>query len=71
MKYTVVVSKDPESATFMASVPALPGCHTWGKTRSAAFKNALEAIQVYIDGLRKMADRGGRYCNPSSHSAPS
>ena len=60
MKYTVVVSKDPESATYTASVPALPGCHTWGKTKEAAFRHSLEAIEVYLEGLRKMGHRPPR-----------
>ena len=60
MKYTVVVMKDPESAIYMASVPALPGCHTWGKTKEAAFRHALEAIHVFLAGLRKMGRRPPR-----------
>jgi predicted RNase H-like HicB family nuclease len=50
-RYRVVVSKDPESNTYMASVPALRGCHTWGKTKEAAFKNAAEAIEAYLEFL--------------------
>lgn len=56
-KYTVIVAKDTESRTYMAFVPALRGCRTWGRTKRAAFRNALEAIEVYLEGLRKMGKR--------------
>ncbi len=56
-KFTVIITRDEESGTFSASVPALQGCHTWGKTKRAAFRNALEAIEVYLEGLKKMGKR--------------
>lgn len=54
MRYTVVVTWDPEGRVYSASVPALPGCHTWGKTKTAAFKAALDAIDTYLQATRKL-----------------
>lgn len=54
MKYTIVVSKDSESRAFSASVPALPGCHTWGKTQAEAFRHALDAIDTWVEAARKL-----------------
>ena len=35
-------------------MPALQGCHTWGKTYEEAVSNAQEAIQGYLETLKKM-----------------
>lgn len=50
MKYTVVLRRD-EEGNWLASVPALVGCHTWGKTKEEALKNAREAIEGCIESL--------------------
>ncbi|MBI2901478.1 MAG: type II toxin-antitoxin system HicB family antitoxin [Planctomycetes bacterium] len=49
MEFTVVVTR--EEGVYNVSVPSLPGCHTWGKTKQAALKNAKEAIELYIESL--------------------
>jgi predicted RNase H-like HicB family nuclease len=51
MKFTVVVTRDEEEPVFNATVPALPGCHTWGETEEEAYRNAEEAIQAYLEAL--------------------
>jgi predicted RNase H-like HicB family nuclease len=50
MKYTVVIREGNESG-FVATVPALPGCVSQGKTRREATRNIREAIEVYIEAL--------------------
>ena len=50
MKYTVVIRAGNESG-YVATVPALPGCVSQGRTRRQALKNAREAIEVYIEAL--------------------
>lgn len=52
MKYTVVLTKD-EDGGFDIAVPALPGCHTWGRTKREAIAHATEAIEAYIEALIK------------------
>ncbi len=54
MKFTVVITKDPEEkGVYNASVAALPGCHTWGRTRREALKHAKEAMEAYVESLRE------------------
>jgi predicted RNase H-like HicB family nuclease len=35
----------------VASVPALPGCHTQGETLEETERNAKEAIALYLESL--------------------
>jgi predicted RNase H-like HicB family nuclease len=49
MTFTVVVTRDEAEAVFNATVPALPGCHTWGETEAEAYANASEAIKAYLE----------------------
>jgi predicted RNase H-like HicB family nuclease len=51
LHYTIVLTRDPEEGGFVASVPALPGCHTSGETEKEAYTNALDAIQAYLESL--------------------
>jgi antitoxin HicB len=54
LTYTIILQpeSDPEFAGFFnASVPALPGCFSYGETRGAALKNIREAIELYIEDL--------------------
>ena len=48
--YTVVMTRGNESG-FVAHVPSLPGCVTQGRTRLSARRNALEAIEAYVEAL--------------------
>ncbi|MFQ5491700.1 MAG: type II toxin-antitoxin system HicB family antitoxin [Phycisphaerae bacterium] len=50
MKYTVLLRNGNESG-FVATVPALPGCVSQGKTKREALKNIKEAITVYLEAL--------------------
>jgi len=39
-----------------ASCPVLPGCHSFGGTVEAALANAKDAIEGYIESLRKAGE---------------
>jgi len=55
-----IVLEPGEDGFFLASVPALPGCHTQGKTREEAISNAEEAIKGWLesqDVVEPMQDR--------------
>jgi len=52
MKYTVILERD-EAGFYVVNVPALPGCFTQGKTKEEALGNAKEAIESYINSLKK------------------
>lgn len=50
MKYRVLIERD-EVGTFVAEVPALPGCVSQGSTRDEAILNVREAIAAYVESL--------------------
>jgi antitoxin HicB len=52
IKFIIAIEKD-EDGWFIASCPALPGCHSQGKTKEEAVANIKEAIRGYIVSLRK------------------
>lgn len=56
MTYTYRIILEPDEGGFHASVPALPGCHTWGKTIDEARMMVRDAIEGYIQSL--IADGG-------------
>ncbi len=58
MRYTVVVTKDPEEEkdVYNASVAGLPGVHTWGKSIEEAVQNAKECAEVYMLTCRDLKD---------------
>jgi predicted RNase H-like HicB family nuclease len=50
MDIKVVLEKD-EDGYFVATVPALPGCISQGKTEKSALKNIKEAIELHVHTL--------------------
>jgi antitoxin HicB len=52
MKFRVLIEQD-EDGMFVATCPTLPGCVSQGRTRSEAKDNITEAIEGYIESLRK------------------
>lgn len=55
MKYRVLIEQD-EDGMFIAEVPTLPGCISQGKTRHEALANIQEAMQAYIESLKKHSE---------------
>ncbi len=55
MKYRVYLEPD-EDGVFVVTCPALPGCVSQGRTRAEATANIREAIEGYLDSLRKHGD---------------
>ncbi len=51
LKYTVIYTEEPEGG-FTVTVPALPGCVTYGKNLTEAGKMAKEAIELYLESLK-------------------
>ena len=52
MKFRIIIEQD-EDGVFVAEVPVLPGCISQGKTRSESLQNAKEAINAYLESLKK------------------
>ncbi len=46
-KFTVVIERD-EDGYYVATVPALRGCHTQAKTLDTLMKRAREAIELCL-----------------------
>lgn len=55
MRYTVVLTPEPDGSAVNVAVPAMPGVHTWGATEEDALASAREAIGLHLAGY---ADRG-------------
>jgi predicted RNase H-like HicB family nuclease len=54
LTYKILLHKEPEGS-YTVSVPALPGCVTFGETVEDSIQMAKEAIELYIEELQ---DRG-------------
>ncbi len=52
LRYTVVFEPEDDGG-FHIHCPALPGCHTYGRTKSEALKNIKEAMRAYLESLKK------------------
>jgi antitoxin HicB len=50
LTYKILMHKEPEG-TYTVSVPALPGCMTFGDNVEHAIQMAKEAIELYIEEL--------------------
>ena len=55
LTYKILLHKEPEGV-YTASVPALPGCVTFGKTVEKAIEMAKEAIELYIEELKERGE---------------
>ena len=55
-KYTIVLEPNYPEEGYTVRVPALPGCITYGRTKEEALVRAKEAIEGFIEGLRKAGE---------------
>jgi antitoxin HicB len=53
--YKIFLTKEPEGA-YTATVPALPGCITYGENIDHAISMAKEAIELYIENLKEKGE---------------
>ena len=53
MEYKIVIEPDHEHGGYVVHCPALPGCYSQGDTRDEAIANIREAIEAYIESLKK------------------
>lgn len=49
-RYRVVITAEPDGSAWNATVPALPGCRTWGESIEEALAMAQDAIAIYLVG---------------------
>jgi predicted RNase H-like HicB family nuclease len=52
MKYTAILHRERDGS-YVAVVPALPGCVSQGDNRADALKNIEEAIKLYLEDVRE------------------
>ena len=52
LNYTILLQKEPEGG-YTVTVPALPGCVTYGENIEEAKKMAEEAISLYIEDVEE------------------
>ncbi len=52
MKFIVTLDEG-EDGYIVVSCPALPGCHSQGRTKEEAVANIKEAIEGYIASMRE------------------
>ncbi len=52
MRYRILIEQD-EDGVFVVECPALHGCISQGKTRKEALVNIQDAIEGYIESLKK------------------
>ena len=50
--YSVILEWDNEDHIYVVTVPELPGCQTHGKTLEEAARQAQDAIESWVDGVR-------------------
>lgn len=48
-RFTVVLTPETDHSAYNVSVPALPGCFTWGSSVEEALERAREAIELYLE----------------------
>ncbi|MCH8020210.1 type II toxin-antitoxin system HicB family antitoxin [candidate division KSB1 bacterium] len=52
MKFRIIIELD-EDGVFVSECPSLPGCVSQGLTRQKALNNIQDAIQGYLESLKK------------------
>jgi predicted RNase H-like HicB family nuclease len=54
-RFTVVVERD-EDGVYIASCPAMQGCHTQGDTYEEAVDNLKDAIRLHIEARQQLGE---------------
>ena len=54
-RFTVVVERD-EDGVYIASCPAMQGCHTQGDTYAEAVDNLKDAIRLHIEARQQLEE---------------
>ncbi len=55
-RYIIVFDRE-EDGRHIASVPGVPGCHAYGRTRKEALDRARAALRFYVREARKQGRR--------------
>lgn len=55
-QYTILLTPEPDASAYNVTVPALPGCFTYGETVEEAIEMAKEAIAGWIEAATKRGE---------------
>ena len=55
LTYRIILRPEPEGG-YTVTVPALPGCVTYGRTMEEANMMAADAVKAYLESMRKHAE---------------
>ena len=55
LTYRIILRPEPEGG-YTVTVPALPGCVTYGSTVEEANMMAADAVNAYLESMRKHAE---------------
>ena len=69
LNFQVIVEQD-EDGVFVASVPAVPGCFSQGKTYEEAVNNIKEALELALDVAEDIKEYGKQINYPSEKGQP-
>ena len=69
LNFKVIVQQD-EDGWFVANAPAIPGCHTQGKTYEEAVKNIEEAIDLCLEEAEENKDYRQQIVWPEEETRP-
>jgi antitoxin HicB len=53
MKFKVLLEPDLDGGGYVVSCPSLAGCYSQGDTVEEALENIREAIEAYVESLKK------------------
>ena len=53
LDFDVVLERDKKTGQVYASVPALPGCYTYGDSVEEVLENIKEAIELHRDSMKE------------------
>ncbi|MGJ0397227.1 MAG: type II toxin-antitoxin system HicB family antitoxin [Methylocystis sp.] len=56
LAYPLIIERHETDGGYLAYLPSLPGCQTWGETYEAVVRNAEEALAVFIETLASNGD---------------
>jgi len=56
LNYRILLRKESEGG-YTVIVPSLPGCVTYGKSIDKTIKMAKEAIELYIESVKKHGEK--------------
>ncbi|MBS3069620.1 type II toxin-antitoxin system HicB family antitoxin [Candidatus Micrarchaeota archaeon] len=70
LEFDVIIEQD-ENKSYVARVPALPGCHTEGDTQEEAMANIREAIGIYLEHVGSQIQHPMKFVSVKKVSLPS